>query len=159
MTNLRKEFWDRLEDVRACMLGLQNEGPLVAMSPQVDDDMPGKVWFITAKGTSLAKAVAKGEVDARMVVANDAQGLYADILGSLVHSTDREALDEAWSFVADAWFDGGQSDPDVCLLCFTPKTADVSITPTGGVKFFYEIAKANVTDEKPDMGEQGKISF
>lgn len=159
MEDLRKEFWDRLEDVRACMLGLQAEGPLVAMSPKVDDDMPGKVWFITAKGTSLAKAVASGAVDARMVVSDDKQGLYGDILGSLVHSTDREELDEVWSFVADAWFEGGQNDPDVCLLCFTLKTADVSVTSTSGAKFLYEIAKANMTDDKPDMGKQGQIVF
>ena len=159
MKDMREEFWDRLEDVRACMLGLANEGPLVAMSPQVDDDAPGKVWFITAKGTDLAKAVATGAVDARMVVADGSQGLYADVLGSLVHSTDREELDEVWSFVADAWFEGGQNDSDVCLLCFTPMTAEASITSTSGAKFLYEIAKANLTTAKPDIGQQGKIIF
>ena len=159
MDNLKKEFWDRLEDVRACMLGLANDGPLIAMSPQVDDDTPGKVWFITAKETDLAKAVAKGAVDARMVVSDNGQGLYADIWGALVHSTDREELEEAWSFVADAWFEGGKNDPDVCLLCFTPASAQVWITPTSGVKFFYEMAKSNLTEAKPDMGEQGKIIF
>lgn len=159
MEDLRKEFWDRLEDVRACMLGVQDGEPLVPMSPKVDDDMPGKVWFITAKGTNLAKSVANGAVDAQMVISDDAQGLYGDIAGSLAHSTDREELDEVWSFVADAWFEGGQNDPDVCLLCFTPKTGDVSITSTSGAKFLYEIAKANVTEAKPDMGQQGKVVF
>lgn len=40
MKDLKHEFWDRIEDVRACMLGLADKGPLVAMSPQVDDDLP-----------------------------------------------------------------------------------------------------------------------
>lgn len=158
MDNLRKEFWDRFEDVRSCMLGT-TDGPLVAMSPQVDDDKPGKIWFITAKGTDLANAVATGPIDARMVVSDDKQGLYADVLGRLVQSTDRDELEEVWSFVADAWFEDGKNDPDVRLLCFTPVSADASITSTSGAKFFYEIAKANLTDEKPDMGRQGKISF
>lgn len=159
MTDLRKEFWDRMEDTRSCMLGLAGDGPLVAMSPQLDDDLPGKIWFITAKGTDLAKAVTAGAVDARMVVADDKHGLYADVTGSLTHSTDREALDEVWSFVADAWFEGGQHDPDVCLLCFTPQQAQLSITSTNGAKFFYEMAKAKLTGENPDLGAQGSISF
>ena len=159
MKDLVNEFWDRIEDVRACMLGLANEGPLVAMSPQVDDDMPGKIWFITAKGTELAKAVVSGEQQARMVVADGSQGLYADVLGVLRHSTDREALDEVWSFIADAWFEGGKHDPDVCLLSFSPQSADLSVTSGSSVKFLYEIGKAHLTDDKPDVGEQGHINF
>lgn len=159
MTDLRKEFWDRMEDTRSCMLGLTEGGPLVAMSPQLDDDYQGKIWFITAKGTDLAKAVEARVADARMVVADDKQGLYADVMGSLAHSTDREALDEVWSFVADAWFEGGQHDPDVCLLCFTPQKAQLSITSTSSAKFFYEMAKAKLTDETPDLGAQSTISF
>ena len=158
MSDLKKEFWDRLSDVRACMLGLNSDGPLVAMSPQLDDDLPGHVWFITAKGTNLAKGVGSDAVAAQMVVADAGAGLYADVSGTLSRSFDREELDDVWSFVADAWFEGGQSDPDVCLLRFTPSQAQVSIT-ANGAKFLYEIAKANLTGEKPDAGEQGQVVF
>ena len=159
MADLKHEFWERIGDVRAGMLGIKGQGRLVPMSPQIDDDVPGHVWFITAKGTDLAKGVAAGPQPAHLVVSDDGTGLYADIDGTLSHSTDREALDEVWSFVADAWFEGGQHDPDVCLLQFTPTEAEISVTSTSGAKFFYEIAKAHVTDEKPDAGEQGKVVF
>lgn len=159
MDDLKHEFWDRIEDVRSGMLGIKGEGRLVAMSPQIDDDLPGQIWFITAKGTDLAKGVAAGPRDAQFVISDDAQGIYADIDGTLTHSTDREALDEVWSFVADSWFEGGKADPDVCLLQFTPKQAEVSITPASSVMFLYEMAKAQITGEKPDMGAQGVITF
>lgn len=159
MSDLKHEFWDRLEKVNGAMLGIKGQGRLVAMSPQLDDDLPGHVWFITAKGTDLAKGVAAGPQQAQFVVCNDGAGLYADVEGTLSHSTDREALDEVWSFVADAWFEGGKSDPDVCLLQFTPKTAEISVTPASGVKFLYEIAKANLTGNKPDQGQQGVVTF
>ncbi len=148
-----------MDDVQAGMLGIKGQGRLIAMSPQVDDDVPDHVWFITAKGTELAKAVASGAQPAQLVVADANAGLYADAEGMLSHSTDREALDEAWSFVADAWFEGGKHDPDVCLLKFTPASAEISVTPTSGVKFLYEIGKAHITGEKPDAGEQGSIVF
>ncbi|MDA9865495.1 pyridoxamine 5'-phosphate oxidase family protein [bacterium] len=158
MADLKQEFWDRLSDVRACMLGFSGNSALVAMSPQLDDDLPGHVWFITAKGTNLAKGVAAGDAEGRLVVSDAGAGLYADVSGNLSHSTDREALDEVWSFVADAWFEGGQHDPDVCLLCFTPAQGSISIT-TNGAKFLYEIAKANLTGAKPDAGEHGEVTF
>lgn len=159
MTDLKKEFWDRMEDVRAGMLAIEGQGRLVPMSPQIDDDLPGHIWFITAQGTDLAQGVENGPRDARLVVANDSVGLYADVDGTLSHSKDREALDDVWSFVADAWFEGGKHDPDVRLLKFTPKSGELSVTPTSGAKFLYEISKAHLTDEKPDMGEQGTVTF
>lgn len=159
MDDLKSEFWDRIENVRAAMLGISGQGRLVAMSPQVDDDVPGHVWFITAEGTDLATGVSTGPRDAQLVVADGATGLYADIEGTLQLSDDREALDEVWSFVSDAWFEGGKNDPDVRLLRFTPKTAEISVTPTSGTKFLYEIAKAKLTGDKPDAGQQGIVNF
>ncbi len=159
MTDLKKEFWKRIDGVRAGMLGVKGQGRLVAMSPQVDDDYRDQIFFITAKGTDLAKAVETGDQAAQFVVADADSGLCADVEGTLRRSVDREALDEVWSFVSDAWFEGGQHDPDVCLLQFTPAHAEVSVTNTSGVKFLYEIAKANLTEEKPDVGSQGTVTF
>lgn len=159
MTDLKAEFWRRLPQINGVMLGVEGEGRLVPMSPQLDDDLPGHVWFITARDTDLGRSVEAGDKPARLVVSSDEAGLYADVSGTLAHSKDREALDEVWNFVADAWFEGGEHDPDVRLLRFTPSEAEISVTPTSGARFLYEITKGNVTDEKPDMGEQGTVSF
>ncbi|OSP55528.1 pyridoxamine 5'-phosphate oxidase family protein [Pseudoruegeria sp. SK021] len=159
MTDLKHEFWDRMSKVRAGMLGIKSQNRLVAMSPQIDADHPGDVWFITAKGTDLAVAVETSPQPARLVIADTSTGLYADVFGTLAHSADRDTLDDVWNFVADAWFEGGQTDPDVRLLRFTPATAEVSVTPGGGPRFLYEIAKANITGDKPDAGHQGTVTF
>lgn len=159
MKDLKSEFWERMEDVRTGMLGIKGQGRLVAMSPKFEDDKPGKIWFISAQGTDLAKATAAGPCDAQLVISDNDQGLYADIDGTLSQSTDREALDEAWNFVADSWFEGGKADPDVRLLCFAPRQAEVSVTTTSSLTFFYEIAKAKLKDEKPDVGDQGVVTF
>lgn len=159
MTDLKHEFWDRMEDVRTGMLGIKGQGRLVAMSPRVDDDRPGKIWFITAKGTDLAEGVVLGPREAQLVISDNDQGLYADIEGTLTHSADSEALDEAWNFVADSWFEGGKTDPDVRLLCFTPREAEVSVTTNSSLSFFYEMAKAKLSGDKPDVGDQGVVVF
>ncbi|MFZ1469679.1 MAG: pyridoxamine 5'-phosphate oxidase family protein [Paracoccaceae bacterium] len=159
MHDLKKEFWGRLGDVRTAMLGIKDQGRLVAMTPKADDDLPGRIWFITANGTDLAQATEGGAQPARLVIASDAAGLYADMDGTLEQSRSPEALDEVWSFAADAWFDGGKTDPDVRVLCFTPQSAEISVTTTSAVKFFYEMAKAKVTGAQPDAGAQGIVAF
>lgn len=94
-----------------------------------------------------------------MVVADAGAGLYGDVSGTRSHSKDREALDEVWSFVADAWFDGGQADSDVRPLQFKPASAEIWVTPTSRAKFLFEIAKANLTGDTPDAGAQGIVAL
>ncbi|MEJ6403764.1 pyridoxamine 5'-phosphate oxidase family protein [Yoonia sp. 2307UL14-13] len=158
MDNPRSEFWDRLEDVTAGMLGL-GDGQLMPMSPQLRDADEGKIWFISATGNALVKAVTTSPQPGRLVVTDEKEGLHADIKGNLFLSEEEDVIDDIWSSFAAAWFEDGKKDDDVRLLCFTPTSAEVWLTSDNPVKFFYEIAKANLTDETPDVGWQGTITF
>tara|TARA_R110000787_G_scaffold31509_5_gene83505 strand:- start:2872 stop:3423 length:552 start_codon:yes stop_codon:yes gene_type:complete len=153
--DLKKEFWDRLEDTRTGMLAADG-APAVPMSHYSDDDK-NIVWFITAKGTDLAKSAARSVKSQYIVCSND-ESLYARVDGTLSAVTDPATLDEIWSTVAGAWFEEGKQDKDVQLLRFVPEQAEVWATG-GTLTFLYEIAKAQMTDEKPDMGEHGIIRF
>ena len=155
MTTLKKTFWDRIEDVQAGMLKAEGARP-VPMSPMVDDDA-GAIWFITAAGTEVGRAAAQG-TPAQFMAACGKARLYAVIDGSLSVCDDADVLDDLWNPVVDAWFDGGKDDPDARLIRFVPARAEVWATD-GALAFAWEIAKANVTDEKPDMGEHGTIIF
>lgn len=159
MTDLKTEFWTRMSSVRSGMLGIKGHGRLVAMSPHVDKDLPGSIWFVTANSTELGKSVAMGEQSAQLVLSDDAAGLYADIEGTLSHSSDKQELDEIWNSVASAWFDKGKEDPDVCLMQFVPSVGEIAVTTTSGVKFLYQIAKANLTGDDPDVGSKGTVTF
>ena len=159
MTDLTHDFWTRMDDVQAGMLGLKGNHPLIPMAPQVDDDVPGHVWFITAQDTDLAQATAAAPQPGRFVVADGGAGLYADVEGTLAQVENDAALDEVWNRIAAAWFEDGKQDGDVRLLRFTPATAALSVTPTSGAKFLYEIAKGNMSDDDPDLGSKGNVTF
>jgi general stress protein 26 len=60
-------------------------------------------------------------------------------------------LGEIWNIVASAWFEDDKQDPDLRLIAFTQFRAAVWLSTTSGVKFLYEIAKANLTDTQPDI--------
>lgn len=153
----QQTFWNRLDGINAGMLGATQKHNFVPMSHYADPDA-GALWFITAEGTELNAAAAAGPVDAMHIVGDASGKLWARIEGRLEQSQDRAKLDEIWSAVASAWFDEGQEDPDLRLLKLTLTRAEIWST-SGGLGFLYEIAKANLTGEKPNMGEHFTLSF
>ena len=159
MTNAKDDFWDRMDDVQAGMLGLDTDGELVPMSPNLRKERDGKIWFITAKGTDLVKKSSGVPQPARFVVADPKAHLYTNVEGTLELSDDKEVLDEVWSVMASAWFEDGKQDEDIMLMCFTPKKAGAWFGTENPAKFAYEIAKANITGSKPDTGYQDTLVF
>lgn len=153
MSDRKQEFWDRLGSVNAGMTGLESDLRFLPMSHNVLD---GRLWFISAKGQHLVEACTAGPQDALHIVTDS--GIHANIRGTLALSDDEETLDELWNAVASSWFEEGKRDPDIRLLEFTPKQAEVWLTP-GGLGFLFQIAKSKVTGDKPDMGETFTLSF
>jgi len=151
-----KEFWPRLDDVQAGMLNV-DQGRPVPMSHYSDREA-GKLWFITADGTDLVNALRSGPKDARYIIASGDGKLYARIDGTASLSASKDKLDEIWNIVAASWFEDGKNDDDLALVCLDLSEAEIWATD-GGLKFLYETAKANVTGEKPDVGDQGIIRF
>jgi general stress protein 26 len=154
-TSLKEEFWDRLEDIRTGMLGT-DKARAVPMTHYVDKDAKA-LWFITANGTDLAKTAQTGASAEYIVISND-EHLYARIDGKVKAVTDPAKLDELWNAIAGAWFEDGRQDDDIQLLRMDLSEAEVWATG-GSLSFLYQVAKAHITDEKPDMGQHGTIRF
>lgn len=157
MSDRRESFWKRLKGINAGMLGAGDDGHVVPMSHYPDPDM-GALWFITAKGTDLATALAAGPRPATHIISDGGEGLYARINGTLSLSDDAAKLDELWNAIASSWFEDGKQDDDVQLLRMDLEGAEYWLTG-GSISFLYQIARSKVTGEKPDMGEHGTLSF
>lgn len=153
--DLKSEFQKRLGKAHAGMLQVGDR--FLPMSHSLVEGDPS-LWFITAKNTAVAKAAAAGE-KANYLVCSDAKGVYADIHGTLSLSDEAAVLDEIWGVIASAWFEGGKADPDLQLVRYAPEKAEVWLTEGGAIGFLYQIAKAKLTDEKPDEGLHGTVTF
>ncbi|ANT59380.1 general stress protein [Salipiger sp. CCB-MM3] len=155
ITDLKADFWKNMKNVRAGLLAADGERP-VPMSPNADPE-ENAIWFITAKGSAADRA-AKSGGEASFHVADPKSHLYANIFGTLTISDDEEKLDEIWSVVAGAWFKNGREDDSVRLVKMTPKDGEVWVS-NGGASFLYEIAKSQMSDDTPDVGEHGRVVF
>ncbi|MGB3624692.1 MAG: pyridoxamine 5'-phosphate oxidase family protein [Henriciella sp.] len=155
--NPKEQLFGHLEDVRAVMLGSpDHEQHMQPMAPQIDEET-GTIWFYTSKSSDLVKAlgVDGGKVHL-CVVEKDYQ---ACLLGDLNVDHDQAKIDQFWSSVVAAWFEGGKSDPDLTMLRFHPHNGSIWASDKNPITFAWEIAKANRKDQTPDIGERNSVNF
>ena len=146
----KAQLFDQLGRIRAGMLGVVGAGQhLQPMTPYVERDT-GLIWFITSRQTDLVRAVGTGSTAHFAFIGKD-DDYYACMAGPLEQVEDEAKLDEIWSAVAAAWFEDGREDHDVALLRFTLRDASVWSSSDNPIRFAFEIAKANMTDQMPDV--------
>jgi general stress protein 26 len=124
---VQKKLWDDIEESRFGMLGAAD--PAIHLTPMTAfaERESGKIWFFTSKDSELAQA-SERTVPASFVVMTKDQTLQA------------------------AWFPKGKDDPTLTMLCLSCAEADVWIADKGPLGFGWEIAKANITGARPDLG-------
>lgn len=151
------DLWDEIKDARVGMLGAMDGPPrhFQPMTPFADKD-EGRIWFFTRRDTELFKALGSGR-DAMFIIQNNKY--QACIEGRLTERMDRAKVEEYWNSVVASWYPDGKDDPQLALVSFEPKDAEIWLNQVSPIRFVWEVAKANVTDSVPDMGDRASLSF
>lgn len=109
---LKRKFWHELSASPFVMLQLDNDQDSAApMTAQLDEDADHELWFYTRRDGHFAKL---GPASATFA-AND-HNLFARFHGVLTEETSRARRAEHWSNIVEAWFPGGQDDPNLMML-------------------------------------------
>lgn len=148
-----KEFWKHLEKSNTGMLGLDQPGYHSQPMTAYREEETGTIWFFTRTDTDLAKDAAIPDQAAMFTYGSRDQEVWACIHGTLsVHGTDREIIDRHWNPILAAWYPEGKNDPHLVILRFDAGDGRIWVSKQGPARFFYEIAKANLTRTLPDAG-------
>lgn len=167
MTDLHKtrhepisQLFDILDDTHAVMTGLDKTGhSMQPMAPQVDEDRRG-IWFYSKRDSDMGAAISKHPSSrARICLISPDHDYHACISGSMSEETDKSLIEKFWSAPVAAWFEDGKEDANLILLRFDASEADIWASSGSAIRFAWEIAKANITDEQPDLGEKTHIVF
>ncbi|PWE29482.1 pyridoxamine 5'-phosphate oxidase family protein [Pararhodobacter marinus] len=155
----REALQDGLEKVRAGMLGVDGSSQHMQPMTHFPDWEANRIWFLTSKDTDLVRELKSG-APAKFCVTDQEHGFDACIKGHLTEDLDRAKLDEYWSPVAGAWFQGGKDDPKLTMLRFDLVDAALWGSTDSKVKFGFEILKANMDEDKtPDVGAHTILRF
>lgn len=124
--DLEARLWKELKSQMTLMLGLDGarDGHTQPMTAVTDDGTGNTLWFFTTKENTLVQALGQSD---RAIASFTAKGhdLFATIHGAIREDTDPAMVDRLWNSHIAAWYDGGKSDPRLCLIRLDPEKATI----------------------------------
>jgi general stress protein 26 len=149
--------WDIIEKVGVCMLTTQAPGGLRARPVEARPDRKaGLIFFITDLRSGKEHEI-EAEHDVGLVVIDAKDKAYLSITARAEVLRDARKAADIWKSTDNAWWDG-PNDPNVCVLRVTPVTAELWDGPASKAVAIYEFAKARLTGNKPNLGENRKVT-
>ena len=153
-------LWAALDEVRIGMLGAVGATPR-HMQPMSGFGEPSTrtIWFFMQRDNDLIAQAAEAGGAAMFCLVSKDRNLWACIGGTLSQDRDPAMVDKYWGAVTAAWFPDGKDSPNLALMRLDMTDAQVWVVEGGGLKFAYEIAKANLTKTEPDVGAKTELQF
>ncbi len=151
--DIRNQMWHAMASHPNVMVSLSgNDDHAIPMRAQLDDDADSEFWFYTSSGNRLAKG---GPATVQFVSEN--HDVFACIRGTLEEETREDIIDKYWSKPVSAWYEHGREDPELLMLRFRLKDAEIWEADPG-IKGVYKLLTGKKVD--PDeMGEHDNVSL
>ena len=141
----------------ALVTSVNAEGQLVSRPLAMQDrEFDGTLWFFTADPSPKTEQVQDND---QVNVALQVDKGWVSIAGTATVSHDRAMIDELWNAGAEAWFENGKDDPAVALLRIKADTAEYWTIESNKVVSAVKYAKAIVTGNRPDIGDNATIEL
>jgi general stress protein 26 len=149
--------WDIIEKVGIALLTTQSPGglrarPLEARPERAD----GLIWFVTDIRSGKDHEI-EAEHDVGLVFVDAEDKAYLSITARAEVRHDHAKAAEIWKNTDNAWW-SGPDDPNVCVLRVRPITAELWDGPASAAVAAFEFAKARITGETPNLGENRKVT-
>lgn len=148
-------IWQIVEKVRVCMLTTRSAQGLRARPVEARPERDaGLIWFvIDVRGTKDDEIDAHHDVGL-VFIDRDAKA-YLSLTGHATVRQDHAKAAAIWARTDDVWW-SGPDDPNVRVLCVVPALAELWDGPSSAAVAAYEFAKARLTGERPNLGENRK---
>jgi general stress protein 26 len=149
--------WNVVEKVGVCMMTTRFKDGLRARPLEARPDRDaGLIWFVTdVRGAKDDEVAAHPE--ACLVFIDHKEKAYLSLTGRAEVRDDHAKAAEIWKTTDAAWW-SGPDDPNVRVLRFEPDKAELWDGPASAAVAAFEFAKARVTGEKPNLGENRKVT-
>lgn len=147
-----KVVFDTLEDTRAGMLWVEGSGQHPQPMTHFTERATGELWFITDRMSDLVAAVGQG-AEARYTVVSDPRDVHLSLLGPLEQVDNPARLEEMWSPMVSAFFDGKTAaESDALLLRFTLREAALWASPRNALVFGWRLLRASAGGGSDHLG-------
>jgi general stress protein 26 len=150
--------WNVIEKVGVCMLTTQFAGGLRARPIETRPDRDADLIFFVTDVHSAKEDEIEAAPDVGLVIFDPTDKAYLSITGRARVMRDAAKMKAVWRKTDELWWPGGPTDPNVCLMRIEPLTAELWDGPASAAVAAFEFAKARLTGEKPNLGENRKVT-
>jgi general stress protein 26 len=158
----RKLLWKLVKGIKFAMLTTRHGNGHLHARPMTTQNKNGieadeSLWFfMSKKGDPFDDLKADPVVN--VVYADPSEDTYVSISGTAAMIEDQAKKDQLWSKLAEAWFPGGSTDPDLALVQVQIVHANYWDVKESKIVQLYTMAKAAVTGKPPtELGEHGVV--
>jgi general stress protein 26 len=149
--------WDIVERNGVCMLTTHSPHGLRARPLQPRPDRAaGVIWFVTDLHSGKEHEIENAS-DVGVVFTDAGAKAYLSITARAEVLRDHKQAAAIWKSSDNVWW-SGPDDPNVCVLKITPLTAELWDGPASKAVAIFEFVKARLTGEKPNLGENRKVT-
>jgi general stress protein 26 len=155
--NKLARVWDIIERVGICMLTTRFDGGLRARPLEARPDRDaGLIWFVTDLRSGKEHEIGI-EHDVGLVFIDPKEKAYLSITARAEVRRDPGKATAIWKSTDNMWWNG-PDDPNVCVLRLEPLVAELWDGPASKAVAAYEFAKARLTGQTPNLGENRKVT-
>lgn len=152
----RQEFNDLLKGYKIAMLTTVHEGQLRSRPMAIQDrDFDGDLWFFTSLDGGKVCDIGKDQM-VNVSYMDQGGNTFLSACGKARVMQDVAKQKELWSPMVKAWFDGPE-DPNLALIKVEVEGAEYWDGPHSKVLELFAIAKAAITGQEYQAGENEKI--
>ena len=156
--NAEARVWDIIEKTSVGMLTTRCPEGLRARPLEARPDREaGVIQFVTdVRGLKDDEIAVDPNVC--FTVINSDENAYLSVTGRAAVTRDSIAAAKIWKKTDDVWWPDGPRDANVRVLTIEPIKAELWDGPASTLVAMFEFAKARVTGEKPNLGENRKVT-
>jgi general stress protein 26 len=153
----RNRVWDVIERVGVGMLTTHFAGGFRARPVEPRPDRAaGLIWIVTDLRSGKEHEI-ETEHDVGLTFVDAKQRAYLSLTARAEVRRDHAKAAAIWRSPDNLWWDG-PDDPNVCVLRITPLLAELWDGPASTAIAAFEVVKARLTGEKPNLGENRKVT-
>ncbi len=149
----KAKIWNMIKPMKVGMLATEVSGALRARPMHlVQDAYDGTLWFFTSKDSAKVFEIRKDR-DVCLTFASEETETYVSLTGRARIIEDSALIEKFWNPFVAAWFPAGRQDPQIALIEVHVSAGEHWDSTSSKVLQLFEVAKANLTDSRPDLGE------
>jgi len=154
------KVWNLIKDIRIAMFVTQDSDGALSARPMsaVNSEFNGSLWFMTS-ATSPKIDEIEGAPNVLVAYSEPKNQNYVSVRGAASIVRDKAKIKEFWSEAARVWFPKGPDDANIALIRVDVESAEYWDTPNATMVYVYGYAKARLTGEPPDIGENKTVKF